>query len=136
MAGETKALPQPTPVSAPYWQAAREGRLVVQRCTACGHLQLYPRSLCTRCSGERLEWLDVSGRGRVKTFTVIRRAVSAAYEPDVPYVVALIALDEGPTLMSNVVGCAPEAVRIGAPVRVRFDAWTPEVTLPVFTLES
>lgn len=136
MAGETKALPQPTPVSAPYWQAAREGRLVVQRCTACGHLQLYPRSLCTRCSGERLDWLEASGRGRVRTFTVIRRAVSAAYEPDVPYVVALIALDEGPTLMSNVVGCAPEAVRIGAPVRVRFDAWTPEVTLPVFTLES
>ncbi len=136
MAGETKALPQPTPVSAPYWQAAREGRLVVQRCDACGHLQLYPRSLCTRCSGERLGWQDASGRGRVKSFTVIRRAVSAAYEPDVPYVVALIALDEGPTLMSNVVGCPPEAVRIGAPVRVRFDAWTPEVTIPVFTLES
>lgn len=136
MAGETKALPQPTPVSAPYWQAAREGRLVVQRCTACGHLQLYPRSLCTRCSGERLDWLDASGRGHVKTFTVIRRAVSAAYEPDVPYVVALIALEEGPTLMSNVVGCPPESVRIGAPVRVRFDVWTPEVTVPVFTLES
>jgi uncharacterized OB-fold protein len=136
MAGETKALPQPTPISAPYWQAAREGRLVVQRCEACGHLQLYPRSLCTRCSGERLGWREASGRGRVKSFTVIRRAVSAAYEADVPYVVALIALDEGPTLMSNVVGCPPEAVRIGAAVRVRFDAWAPEVTVPVFTLES
>ena len=67
---------------------------------------------------------------------MIRRAVSAAYEADVPYVVALIELAEGPTLMSNVVGCAPEAVRIGAPVRVRFDAWTPEVTVPVFTLET
>jgi uncharacterized OB-fold protein len=136
MAGETKALPQPTPLSAPYWQAARAGRLVVQRCAACGHAQLYPRSLCTRCAGERLGWEDASGRGRVKSFTVIRRAVSAAYEADVPYVVALIELAEGPTLMSNVVGCAPEAVRIGAPVRVRFDAWTPDVTVPVFTLES
>jgi uncharacterized OB-fold protein len=135
MAGETKALPQPTPVSAPYWQAAREGRLVVQRCDDCAHAQLYPRMLCTRCGSERLGFRDASGRGRVKSFTVIRRAVSAAYEPDVPYVVALIELAEGPTLMSNVVGCAPESVRIGAPVRVRFDAWTPEVTVPVFTLE-
>jgi hypothetical protein len=130
-----KALPQPTPLSAPYWQAAREGRLVVQRCAACGHLQFYPRSLCTRCAGAGLAWHECSGRGRVKSYTVIRRAVSAAYEPEVPYVVALIELAEGPTLLSNVVGCAPEAVRIGRPVRVRFDAWTPEVTVPVFTLE-
>jgi hypothetical protein len=131
-----KALPQPTPLSAPYWQAAREGRLVVQRCESCGQQQFYPRSLCTRCSGDRLAWNECAGRGRVKSFTVIRRAVSAAYEPEVPYVVALIELAEGPTLMSNVVGCAPEAVRIGAPVRVRFDAWSAEVTLPVFTLEG
>ena len=136
MAGELKALPQPSAVSAPYWRAAREGRLVVQRCEACGHCQFYPRAICTHCAGERLAWSECSGRGRVKSFTVIRRAVSAAYEADVPYVVALIELAEGPTLMSNVVGCAPEAVRIGAPVRVRFDAWTPEVTVPVFTLET
>lgn len=135
MAGETKALPQPTAVSAPYWQAAREGRLVVQRCEACGHRQLYPRAICTQCASERVGWSESAGRGRVKSFTVIRRAVSAAYEPDVPYVVALIELAEGPTLMSNVVGCAPEAVSIGAPVRVRFDAWSPDFTVPVFTLE-
>jgi uncharacterized OB-fold protein len=133
--GETKALPQPSPLSAPYWQAAREGRLVVQRCPACGHRQLYPRCLCTQCASERLEWMDASGRGRVKSFTVIRRAVSAAYEPELPYVVALIELAEGPTMMSNIVACAPEAVRIGAPVRVRFDAWSPDWRLPVFTLE-
>jgi uncharacterized OB-fold protein len=129
-----KFLPQPTPLSAPYWRAAREGRLVVQRCTSCGHLQFYPRSLCTRCTGARLAWHECSGRGSVRSFTVIRRAVSAAYEPEVPYVVALIELAEGPTLLSNVVGCAPEAVQVGAPVRVRFEAWTPEVTVPVFTL--
>ena len=137
MSGEsTKALPQPTPLSAPYWRAAREGRLVVQRCASCEHLQFYPRSLCTRCAGTRLTWHACCGGGRVKSYTVIRRAVSAAYEPDVPYVVALIELDEGPTLLSNVVGCAPEAVRIGARVRVRFDAWTPDVVVPVFTLEA
>ncbi len=136
MAGEPKALPQPTPLSAPYWQACRESRLVVQCCAACGHRQLYPRVICTQCASDRVAWSDASGRGRVKSFTVIRRAVSPAYEPDVPYVVALIELAEGPTLMSNVVGCAPEAVRIGAPVRVRFDAWTPEISVPVFVLET
>ncbi len=136
MAGETKLLPQATPLSAPYWQACREGRLVVQRCSACGHRQFYPRVMCTHCTSDRVAWEEASGRGRVKSFTVIRRAVTAAYEPDVPYVVALIELAEGPTLMSNIVGCAPEAVRIGAAVRVRFDAWTPELTVPVFTLEA
>lgn len=135
MAGETKALPTPSPLSAPYWQACREGRLLVQRCTACGRHQFYPRAICTQCVSEKLAWSEASGRGRVKSFTVIRRAVSAAYEPEVPYVVALIELAEGPTLMSNVVGCAPEAVRIGAAVRVRFDAWSADVSLPVFTLE-
>jgi uncharacterized OB-fold protein len=134
VSAQTKALPQPTPISAPFWQAAREGRLVVQRCEHCGHRQHYPRSLCTRCGGERLGWHECSGRGRVKTFTVIRRAVSAAYEPDVPYVVALVELEEGPTLMSNVVGPTAQAVRIGSPVRVRFDAWTPELSVPVFVL--
>jgi hypothetical protein len=133
---ETKAQPIPTPLTAPYWQAAREGRLVLQRCEACGRHQFYPRSICTACASERLTWRDASGRGHVKSFTVIRRAVSAAYEPEVPYVVALIALAEGPTLMSNVVGCAPEAVRIGAPVRVRFDAWSDAIHVPVFELES
>jgi uncharacterized OB-fold protein len=133
---ESKALPTPTPLSAPYWQAAREGRLVLQRCEACGKHQFYPRSICAACASERLAWSDASGRGRVKSFTVIRRAVSPAYEPEVPYVVALIELAEGPTLMSNVVGCAPEAVRIGACVRVRFDAWSDAITVPVFTLES
>jgi len=135
MAGETKALPIPTPLSAPYWRACREGRLVLQRCTACGQRQFYPRAICTQCVSEQLEWSDASGRGRVKSFTVIRRAVSAAYEPDVPYVVALIELAEGPTLLSNVVGCAIEAVHIGAPVRVRFDAFSAEISVPVFTLE-
>ena len=136
MEAVSKALPTPTPLSAPYWQAAREGRLVLQRCEACRRHQFYPRSLCTACASDRLAWREASGRGRVKSFTVIRRAVSAAYEPDVPYVVALIELAEGPTLMSNVVGCAPEAVRIGAPVRVRFDAWSETIRVPVFELES
>ena len=130
-----KALPIESPESAPFWQGCRESRLLLQRCEACGRHQFYPRVLCTACGGARLGWAEASGRGRIKSYTVIRRAVSAAYEPEVPYVVALIELAEGPTLMSNVVDAAPEAVRIGAPVRVRFDAWSEDRKLPVFLLE-
>lgn len=130
-----KALPVPTPESAPYWQGCRESKLLLQRCEACGRHQFYPRVICTACSNARLAWVAGSGRGRVKSFTVIRRAVSAAYEADVPYVVALIELAEGPTLMSNIVDAPPENVRIGAPVRVRFDAWSEDLRLPVFLLE-
>jgi uncharacterized OB-fold protein len=130
-----KALPVPTPESAPYWQGCRESKLLLQRCAACGRQQFYPRAICAACSSPDLAWAAASGRGRVKSYTVIRRAVSAAYEPDVPYVVALIELAEGPTLMSNIVGAPPEQVRIGAAVRVRFDAWSDELRLPVFLLE-
>ena len=130
-----KALPVPTPESAPYWQGCRESQLLLQRCGACGRHQFYPRAICTACSSASLSWAPASGRGRVKSYTVIRRAVSAAYEPDVPYVVALIELAEGPTLMSNIVDAPLEHVRIGAPVRVRFDAWSDDMRLPVFLLE-
>ena len=130
-----KALPVPTPESAPYWQGCSESKLLLQRCEACGRHQFYPRAICTACSSASLSWEPASGRGRVKSYTVIRRAVSAAYEPEVPYVVALIELAEGPTLMSNIVDAPPEQLRIGAAVRVRFDAWGGDLRLPVFLLE-
>lgn len=135
MLAEAKTLPVPTPLTLPYWQACREGRLLLQRCAACGHRQFYPRVICTQCGSEQLAWFDAAGRGRVKSFTVIRQAVSAAYAADVPYIVALIGLAEGPTMMSNVVGCAPEEIRIGAAVRLSFAAWSAEISMPVFTLE-
>ena len=68
----------------------------------------------------------------MKSFTIVRRAVSEAYEPDVPYVIALITLAEGPTMMSNVVGCDPETVEMNMPVRVKFDRWTEEISMPLF----
>ena len=79
-----------------------------------------------------VEWVQASGHGRVSSFTVIRRAVSKAYAAEVPYVIALIELDEGPTMMSNVVELDPESVAIGLPVEVTFDDWTDEITIPKF----
>ena len=127
-----KHLPPVNAETAPYWEGCREGELRLQRCAACAGLQFYPRLLCSHCGARELTWAVASGNGRVRSFTIVRRAVSAAYEQDVPYVVALIELQEGPTMMSNVVGCDPEAVEIGMPVRVTFERWTDEISMPLF----
>ena len=128
----TKALPPVSPESREYWEGCRTGKLLLQRCKECAQVQFYPRLLCSACAGEGLEWQQAEGRGVVKSFTIIRRAVSAAYEPDAPYVVALIELAEGPTMMSNVVGCDPETVEIGMPVQVDFEAISEAISLPIF----
>lgn len=127
-----KPLPPINPASQPFWDACAQGRLLLQRCGDCGHLQLYPRLLCAACGSRTLGWVEASGRGTVKTFTIIRRAVSAAFEPDAPYVVALVELEEGPTLMSNIIGCDPASVAIGQPVRVTFEKRAEGVAVPQF----
>jgi uncharacterized OB-fold protein len=127
-----KHLPPVNGESAPYWEGCRQGELRLQQCASCSYIQFYPRLLCSRCSGRRLNWIAASGDGRVKSFTIVRRAVSEAYAPDVPYVVALIELAEGPTMMSNVVGCDPETVEMNMPVRVTFDFWTEDISMPLF----
>jgi uncharacterized OB-fold protein len=127
--------PRPAPVAdaetEPYWNAANEGRLVVQRCTSCGNHQLYPRWRCLRCRGE-VQWVDASGGGTVYSFTVVRQNFSRPFRDLLPYVVALVDLDEGPRLMTNIVGCDPDDVRIGMSVRVRFEAVNDDSTIPLF----
>jgi len=81
----------------------------------------------------QVEWIQASGRGEVISFTIVRHAVSEAYAADVPYVIALIKLDEGPTMMSNVIDCDPEHVRIGMPVEVVFETWSEDFTVPKFS---
>ncbi len=116
-----------------FYDGCAEGVLRVQRCGDCRHTQFYPRLLCSACGSRSLAWIDAAGTGRIKSFTIIRRAVSAAFEGDVPYVVALVTLDEGPTLMANVIGCSPEEVSIGRPVRVTFER-RGAVLIPQFEL--
>ena len=127
-----KPLPPINPATQPFWDACAQGRLLLQHCGDCGHLQLYPRLLCAACGSRTLGWVEASGRGTVKTFTIIRRAVSAAFEPDAPYVVALVELEEGPTLMSNIIGRDPASVAIGQPVRVTFEARGEGIAVPQF----
>ena len=127
-----RILPSPTPLSEPYWQGCREGVLRLQHCAGCDRYQFYPRNLCSHCGARELAWRDASGRGRVATFTVVRRGVSPAYET--PYIVALIDLAEGPRMMSSLVDTAPGEVVIGADVTVDFEAWSDDVSMPVFRL--
>lgn len=117
-----KPAPPVDALSQAFWDACNQGQLSVQVCGECGQKQLYPRVACTQCQGRQLRLELACGKGLVRSFTIIRRAVSAAFEPDVPYVVALVALDEGPTLMSNIVHCEVDQVSIGQRVCVTFEA--------------
>jgi len=130
-----RPVPRPDAESEPFWSAAREGRLLVQECSSCGHRQLYARAHCLACRGS-VDWVVASGRGTVYSFTVIRQNMSRSFRHLVPYVVALVDLEEGPRLMTNIVGCPPEQVQIGSAVRVRFDAVSDEIALPFFELDS
>ena len=127
-----KPLPAVTNETAPYWEGCKKHELRIQKCGACGNHQFYPRIICTECSSERVEWVKVSGRAKVTTFTIVRRPVSPAFADDVPYVVALVTLDEGPTMMTNIIGCPPEQVVIGMPVAVTFEDWTEDISIPKF----
>jgi uncharacterized OB-fold protein len=124
-----KPLPRPTAVSAPFWEAAQNRRLIVQQCRDCGGLQHYPRPFCVRCTGENLDWKECGGWGTVYAFTIVRQAANPAFAEDVPYVHAIVALAEGPHMATTITGCPPEDVRVGMRVQAVFDDVTPEVTL-------
>ena len=110
-----KPLPEHDPVFAPFWEAAARGRLLYQECPVCGHRQFYPRPLCTACGADP-EWAEASGRGTVHTFTVVRQYQAPPFVDELPYVVAVIELDEGVKMIGNVTGCPVDDVNVGMPV--------------------
>ena len=129
-----KIIPRPTAETRPYWDACRNGELMLQRCDSCGSYQFFPRMMCCHCDSDSVTWTRVSGRGRVRSYTVVRRPVSKAYAAETPYIVALVELEEGPTLMSNVTGCDPDAIKVGTPVEVTFEKWTDEISIAKFRI--
>jgi hypothetical protein len=92
--------------------------------------------ICTSCSASSLEWVESSGSGTVVSWTIVRHPVSEAYAEDVPYVIALIKLQEGPTMMSQIIDCEPESVHSGMQVSVCFQDWTDDVAMPMFRVRS
>jgi uncharacterized protein len=127
-----RRLPQPTPESQPFWDGLARHELLVQRCGSCGRCWFPPGNRCQHCWSDRHAWERVSGRGRVHSFTVFRRAYAAELADQLPYVVGVVELEEGPRLITNVVGVEPDDVRVDLPVEVVFDDLTDDVTLHAF----
>ena len=124
-----KPLPQLDNVNEEYWKAAREGRLLIQQCPKCGHRQWYPRAVCTQCAADP-EWLEASGRGTVHTYTVVRQQGIPAFKAELPYVITMVELEEGPMIFGSMPGVDPDAVSIGMPVEVYFVAAADDTGIP------
>ena len=132
-AGYAKFLPSDIPDShQPFWQSLREHAVKVQRCDDCGSFRYIPKDICPRCHSALATWTPVSGHGEVYTFTVVRRAPTAAYQEEAPYVLAHVTMEEGFRMIANLTGTPPEAVRIGMPVRLGYLDVTPDWTLLTF----
>jgi uncharacterized OB-fold protein len=131
-------MPSPTAdaITLPFWQAAAEHRLVVQRCTACGATRLPPSPICAACRSDEADWQEVSGRGEIYTFTIVHRAI-AANQP-LPTLIAVIALEGsgGLRMISNIVGAEPDALAIGAPVELVWEDMSDELAIPRFKLAN
>lgn len=127
-----RPTPVPTEATQPFWDATAQGVLLFQRCGACARTQSVPRAFCRHCGAEAPQWERSAGLGRIYTFTVNHRAANAYMADKLPYVVAVVALDEGPRLMANIVDAEPSDVRIGDRVRVRFLPLSPTLSLPQF----
>jgi uncharacterized OB-fold protein len=125
-------VPKPDALTAPYWEGAREGELRLQHCRSCGHVWHPPTPICPHCQAKDYEWRAASGRGEVYSFTVVHHAAHIAVAKSVPYLVALIELEEGPRVVSNLPGCDPDKVEIGMPVSLTFQEIAPGHVLPQF----
>lgn len=112
---EGRPLPMVDNVSSVFWEAATRGEVLIQQCPSCGHVQFPPRACCVACAADP-EWRQVSGRGTVYTFTVIRQNWAEPFQSQLPYVVAMVELEEGPRMMTNLTHCDPDEVEVGMPV--------------------
>lgn len=128
-----KPLPRIDTLNQPFWDAAKQNRLVVQCCSACADTRFPPSPVCPRCLSPDQTWKQASGRGTLQSWVEFHRAYWDGFKPDLPYRVCLVQLEEGPLLVSNLVG-SDETAKLGAPVQVVFEPVTDAITLPKFTL--
>jgi uncharacterized protein len=127
-----KPRPIPDPDSERYWKALKDGRLMLQYCGDCAGAQVYHQAICRSCGGGRFEYRSASGYATVYSFSVVHRAPGPAFSQDTPYAVLLVELDEGPRMISSLIGAAPESVTFGTRVRLVCDPVTDEISLPRF----
>lgn len=121
-----------SPEATPFWEGCREGRLMLPWCSACSRPHFYPRIFCPHCGGDAIEWKQASGRGTIYTFAVVRQAIERAFADLVPYVIAIIDLDEGVRMLSHIVSIDPDDVRCDMKVTAEFRPYSDKISLPVF----
>jgi hypothetical protein len=133
MAGRTKAVPEPTPETQPYWDGAAAGELRIQRCTECGSPFFYPRTSCPFCGSASIEWFTTTGRATLYSYTITHRP-APGFEDDLPYAIAVVQLAEGPRLMANIVGVpnTPDNLVLDMDLEVTFEQ-RGDLALPQFT---
>lgn len=126
-----RVVPIPTPETQPFWQGTRAGELRLQRCDACAHVYFPPRPFCPKCAGRAVSWFPASGRGSLYSYVIHHRPVPG-FTP--PYSIAVVQLDEGPRMMTNIIDCpqTPEALQLDMRVEVTFKQLTDEIYLPQF----
>jgi len=134
MSGAVKPVPRPSAESQPYWDGAQQQKLLLQHCRACGQFWFTPSACCRHCLSAEFDWQEVSGAGRIYSFVVYHRLYHPAFEQDLPYVVALVELREGPRLLTNIVGVPWQEVRCDLPVRVTFDDDGRGMLIPKFAV--
>lgn len=108
-----------------YWSAANDGKLLVKKCSSCGETHFYPRAICPHCSSMETEWVEASGRARIYSYSLMRRA-------DPPYVIAYVTLEEGVTMLTNIVECDSDTLDVGQDVRLAFGRTESGQGLPLF----
>ena len=129
--------PLPTPIvpeSKPYWDGLKEGKLLLPKCGSCGHVFFYPRAVCPRCQSREIGWTQATGRGKLHAFGIAHQSFNRAYKVPPPFVLAMIELDEGPRMLSNLINVEPDpkTVKCDMPVEVVFTKVTDDVTVPLF----
>jgi uncharacterized OB-fold protein len=125
-------LPQPDNETQPFWDAARDGKLLIKHCNACGEYHFYPRPFCPKCWSDDVEWFEASGKATLYTWSVVHRNDLPPFGERVPYVAAVVDLAEGPRMMTNVVDCEFDALEIGMSLDAVFHPTSDEVTIVQF----
>ncbi len=132
----TNAIKHPKPgvdwETRAYWEGCGRNELILQRCRSCGTLQHRPRALCVSCLSDEIEHFPASGRGTIYSFTVTHQNQAPGFREALPYVLAYVELEEGVRLLTNIVGCSPEDVRIGLPVEVEYAQLEGDIAVPRF----
>jgi uncharacterized OB-fold protein len=125
-------LPTPDNETQAFWDAAKEGRLLIKRCNACGEYHFYPRPFCPRCWSEDVEWVEAGGRATLYTWSVVHRNDLPPFPERIPYVAAIAELEEGPRMMTNVVDCDFDRLEVGMALEAVFHPISEDVTIVQF----